>query len=624
MVALKGLPYFLFLSLLSIVVGSISAREAPSAEDLGAEIVYKHWRAEIEGNRLRLHVSERIVVYSPRGAEYGALIVSENSFAKFKDARMTVTDTSGGLIRELKKKHMTKACGFGGYELYSDVCTYWSDLDSPAFPYVVEYEYDIDYSSLFFWQGVNFQRSVPVREAVYELTVPSDMQFHYKAYGLSASPEISDHGEKKTYRWAATNLPALDLPDATPAWVEKYARLAFVADSFALGDFVLSGITWRSIGDWYRRMSADRYLPVEPGETRTEKKAALRSVYDEITDATRYVSVQIGVGGWQPYEAARTALRGYGDCKDLTTLLVSRLRQAGIESYPVLVRTSDLGYLDPDFPSLDFNHVISLAVVGADSIWMDPTCSTCDLGDLPFSDENIRVLVVTDSGGVLRRTPSATPEANVLEQVVSVDVSENAYCQITCSTSVTGDRARLLRSRLFTRSADERAAYLVDRFDLRANRCELQEWRVNGLEDRYTPLSIVVTVKSTRPLRRIGKSLYVSPFLFSQPSTQFRESLVDRGTPLKLDGIERQRDSVTIRWAQGLVIDSVVLPEDVSGDHETGQFRLHTSSTGNTATIVLDRVTTAYEVPPEAFATFTAYRDALVALSNQHVKLYAE
>jgi len=610
----------LWLLLCSAVVGS----QPPTAQELGAEFLYKRWDCEVDGNRLRVQVSAKVVVYSPRGADYGSPVVAISSFSKFKEAEILFSDTAGSVFRTASHKDLTRACGYGTPGLYDDICTYWLDVEDVAYPYVVEYTYKLEHQSLFFWRAANLQRGVPVKATEYNLRLPVGQAFHYKAYGLELSPDSTRDDGWMQYRWTATDLPARVYPDGTPSWAREYGRIEFIADTFELEGYTLEGVSWRSIGDWYRRMAADRYLPEtqdQPVPGTEDARRVVEEIFSALTGATRYVSVQIGVGGWQPYAAEATAERGFGDCKDLTTLLVSRLRKAGIESYPVLIRTRDLTRLDPEFPTLRFNHVITVAIVGPDTLWMDPTCSLCSWDELPGGDEGMMVVVVTDSGGVPAHTPEGRATDHVLSQGITLEIADDLGCDLSCSTTVTGRLARWLRGSLRELSRDERAAFLIDFYGLEANRYELVGWAVDELTARTGPLQVTMRARSMRPLRRIGERVYVHPFLLSGLPARLREPLADRTAPIRLDGIHTRRDSIVVRWPAALAIDSVIVPEARSESCEFGSFDVTSKGTPGGVAITMHRQTTAYAVTPDDFATFTAYRDALVAVLGQYVKL---
>ncbi|MDP4989490.1 MAG: DUF3857 domain-containing protein, partial [Polaribacter sp.] len=103
---------------------------------------------------------------------------------------------------------------------------------------------------------------------------------------------------------------------------------------------------------------------------------------------TRYISVQIGIGGWEPIAANLVDDVGYGDCKGLTNYTKALLDVADVTAYYTVVYADDRIDVDKDFSSLQGNHVILNIPNNGKDVWLECTSQTMPFGFLgDFTDD---------------------------------------------------------------------------------------------------------------------------------------------------------------------------------------------------------------------------------------------
>jgi hypothetical protein len=97
-------------------------------------------------------------------------------------------------------------------------------------------------------------------------------------------------------------------------------------------------------------------------------------LYGYMQDKTRYVSIQLGIGGFKSLPTEDVEKYGYGDCKALSTYMKNMLDYAGVKSNYILVRAgTDVPNVKSDFPSNQFNHVYIGVPLPADTVYLECT-----------------------------------------------------------------------------------------------------------------------------------------------------------------------------------------------------------------------------------------------------------
>ncbi|MFO8072121.1 MAG: DUF3857 domain-containing protein [Polyangia bacterium] len=251
--------------------------------------------------------------------------------------------------------------------------------------------------------------------------------------------------------------------------------------------------SWTELGRWYRGLIRDQIVADERLSSTARKLVKglendcerVRAIHRWVVTSTRYVGLEFGIHGYRPYRAPLVAARGFGDCKDKAALLVAMLGVVGVEAELALVRTRSLGEMDPRPASLSaFNHAI--VYVPSLEIWLDATAEHHGPAELPFQDQDVMALRISDDGVLLDRTDLLPAEASSSTARVEVLLEPDGDARLETSAEVTGQRAARLRTELEAESTRR------ERFEHSLTReipgVRLGELEISPLDDPALPV----------------------------------------------------------------------------------------------------------------------------------------
>lgn len=243
------------------------------------------------------------------------------------------------------------------------------------------------------WWGVSTGLSVGRSRLI--IDAPASLKLRIKENNLNFTRRTEVVGGRQVLTWATGDLQRL-----TP---EPYA-----ADSNGVYMSVglASPLEWADVGNWYGGLAKGRYdLPSEVQErvkglvrnARTARDTAA-AIQRWVAQDIRYVSVALGLGGYQPRTPAEVVSTGFGDCKDKATLFVAALRYLGFDAAPVLTNASAV--VERELPSLEqFDHAIAYVNLPEGRIYTDLTVALLPLGILPSYVQGEFGLAVHPDGG---------------------------------------------------------------------------------------------------------------------------------------------------------------------------------------------------------------------------------
>lgn len=256
--------------------------------------------------------------------------------------------------------------------------------------------------------------------------------------------------------------------------------------------------SWDALGRWYRGLIRNQLLPdariaglvKELTAGLRDERAKVRAIYGWVVTATRYVGLEFGIHGYKPYRAPLVVARGFGDCKDKASLLVTMLREAGIDADLALVRTRSAGAIRDAPASLSvFNHAI--AYVPSLDLWLDGTAEQHGTSELPFEDQGVIALRLSRDRAVLGRTSILNADRSVFDERLEVLLDADGEARFEARTRVLGAGAPPLRTELEAeRTRRERfEASLVTSYP----GARLGDLAMEGLSDIESPVSYEFT-----------------------------------------------------------------------------------------------------------------------------------
>ncbi|MDF3069237.1 MAG: hypothetical protein K0R38_4838 [Polyangiaceae bacterium] len=289
----------------------------------------------------------------------------------------------------------------------------------------------------YFGEIVALQGGEPVSNAEYVLITPKERTFYFDQTiaGLTTSNVVS--GNQRIYRFAAKDIAPLNPEPAMPPWPE------------VLGSVHVSTYqNWDDLGRWYWGLIRDQFdldeetrkLAKKITEGKTTELEKVKAVYKWVTDNTRYVALEFGIYGYKPRRCVQTVARGWGDCKDKATVIVTLLKELGIKSTMVVTRTRMRGDYRSKLASFaPFDHAI--AYVPSLDLYLDGTAEHTGIYELPKMDVGAVVLLVNEGKAQLTRIPYADPEKNFVRRELSVDLDAKGVAKLDIDYSTGGYNA---------------------------------------------------------------------------------------------------------------------------------------------------------------------------------------
>jgi tetratricopeptide (TPR) repeat protein/transglutaminase-like putative cysteine protease len=409
----------------------------------------------------------------------------------------------------------------------------------------------------YFGEVVPLQGLEPLTNAEYVLDTPKSRTIHVDVRhpGLEHTTRVT--ANRRIHRFSAKSVPPLVMEPEMPPLSEV---MGFV--------HVSTYANWKDLGRWYAGLVRDQFdlddetrkLAQSIVRGKTSELDKVSAVYDWVIRNTRYVALEFGIYGYKPRRCVQTVARGWGDCKDKATVIVTLLKELGIDSKLVILRTRMRGdFRSPLASFAPFDHAI--AYVPSLKLYLDGTAEHTGVSELPRMDLGALGLLVNDDGGQLVTLPKADPERNFVKRSAVAAVAANGEARLDLEYTTGGFVSAEWRRRYHA------AATLRDRVnsDIGSQYPGFEIARghdgisTSNLDDATAPVRLRIRGVARTFARREGDDLSMDVTASLRLTSKFA-SLSARSQDVVTEGFSTTEDSVTVELPPGAEVVSAPVP----------------------------------------------------------------
>lgn len=519
-----------------------------------------------DDNRMIVDSHYVIKILNDRGKEkFAEIVLNYDSTYEKVELEYARTIKPDGTVVTVGDKNIRDVSLYLNFPLYSNARARIISMPEVTAGSCIEYRAKLYQSQLpdkknfnmTYWlqadEPILFQRStinVPKEKNLqYKIVNPS-----YNTFGFDMAPKVSEEGNRQIFFSEFKNVPQIIPEPGMPSLSKVDPYILFST---------FSG--WQEIYAWWRdlykdKIAADVDIKVKVRELIKEKKTPeekIRAIYNYCAQEVRYVAVEYGDAGYEPHKASEIFKNKYGDCKDKAILLITMLREAGIEAYPVLISTQDSFDVQEDQPALLFNHAIAAVPIGDQLVFMDSTADTCSFFDLPPGDQDRTTIVFFKDHYKLVKTPLFGPDHNKAVTTMKIKVNRDESIEAQRQADTQGIYQQAQRSWLKFTMPILIEEGLKSRARAIADSAVLKNYEIKNVDDLDLPVQLKYSFSAPQYLTKAGSGRIIDRLGGFDASVAIREK---RAYPIEYPALSGQEETIEIELPIHLAVKYLPAP----------------------------------------------------------------
>ncbi len=496
---------------------------------------------------------------------------------------------------------------------------------------IIEYTYRVNYGSYNRILPWYFQKEIPVMHSEYYVELPEI--FEYKRIMRGYLPLKEAEISKKNINYQGTPLTLTTqhyVAKDIPAFVEEpflTTKEDFISKiSFELYAVSIPGSTYdRRMPNSYEELAYNLALSTEFGK-RVEKTRFLRDEVERVTAGIsgeeekaraiyKFIQDEFKVDydfEEDNYKKIYDERRGFA--REINFILIMMLKEAGIETEPVVLSTREHGLVHPAYPSFrNFDYVLAQATIGENTYLLDASDKFLPFNAIAEKCLNGRGLVVSETN----------PRWINLEPSFSNMRVISAQCKISPEGTVQAemkiDRRGYLAMDFRKNREEEDDDYLKDFQDNHAA-WTIEGHKIEGLDSQEEDLVEYISLEAPDAAEMLGNTLHINPLLIGAHETNPFKS-TERIYPVNYGAPIRHVMSYSFEIPEGYEIDELPEPMAVGLPDNAGKFLYSVSNVGRMIMVNAQFNITRVEFSSEEYPYLRAFYGQVVAKEAERIVL---
>lgn len=527
-----------------------------------------------------LKKKEVITILNKKGDRFASKPFFYNKFITLESLNIKIYNALGVLVKKVKKSEIKDYAANAGGQLIDDSRVKHYNVVQNKYPYTIEFETTTHFKGLFAypsWAAYPGYR-IGIEKSSMKVILPENQTLRYKRIHFTDTIRQVKINGKHIYQWGIDSLQAVQAESYSSGVLESRPQLLIAPLLFEMDNYLGSLESWNTLGEWSAVLNKGRdQLSIEEEANIKELTKNCKSniekvkiLYEYMQSKTRYVGIQLGIGGWQSFPAQMVSEKGYGDCKALSNYMKSILKVVSIPSNYTLVKAGSSNKLEhTDFVHSYFNHVILRVPLEQDTIWLECTNQKSPFGFLGTFTDDRKVLCVTENGGELCHTPIYGLEKNTQTRRATFTIQKDGNATANISTNFSGVQYENIRTLYHTTSIEEQKKFLYENhIDLPD--FTITDFSINQDKKRIPNSTLKLDLEVKNYASQTGDRLFI-PLNEINRISSAPKKLKNRLSDIRFIRARHDIDSIVFELPAGYVIES--MPKEKIIESDFGNYR---------------------------------------------------